>query len=62
MPCVPMTPTERVFVTLAASRAALPLTILQRLCLQCLWAAAMFAPVATRFKTYSVVLRKGGYG
>lgn len=27
-------------------RAALPLTILQRLCLQCLWAAAMFAPVA----------------
>jgi len=27
-------------------RAAIPLTIPQRLCLQCLWAAAMFAPVA----------------
>lgn len=27
-------------------RAALPLSIPQRLCLQCLWAAAMFAPVA----------------
>ena len=27
-------------------RAALPLTIPQRLCLQCLWAAAMFAPIA----------------
>lgn len=28
-------------------RAAIPLTIPQRLCLQCLWAALMFAPVAT---------------
>lgn len=28
------------------SRAAVPLTIPQRLCLQCLWAALMFAPVA----------------
>jgi drug/metabolite transporter (DMT)-like permease len=27
-------------------RAAIPLTIPQRLCLQCLWAAAMFAPFA----------------
>ncbi|MFM7442883.1 MAG: DMT family transporter, partial [Tabrizicola sp.] len=27
-------------------RAAIPLTIPQRLCLQCLWAALMFAPVA----------------
>ena len=28
-------------------RAAIPLTIPQRLCLQCLWAAVLFAPVAT---------------
>ncbi len=27
-------------------RAAIPLTIPQRLCLQCLWAAVMFAPFA----------------